>query len=547
MRVSTNQIHMQGVRNILNQQSQLVRTQDELSRGTKIIVPSDNLSAAARIVDITEAIAQLSQFDENSNYATQRLNLEETAIDSSLNILQRVRELAIQAGNTGTNDLHVQQAIAAEIKEKLQNLLDNANTRDASGDYLFSGYQSKIVPFTTDSLGNYYYDGDQGQLSLQIASSRQVASNDSGAEVFQFIRTGNGDFSTDIARTNSGTGRISTGNVVDRGAFLSDDYSIRFTDANTYDVINDTTGATVLAAQTYSDGNVITFDGISVEISGAPAANDAFTVTASRHQDIFTTLENLIREMETPGTGDLVGSFGGAYLANGFTAGDAMAFDLAFDGVTLNVAAVAGATDAATATNIANALVTAGVTDNGDGTYTLNGNTPGVSITFEINATTNAIDFHTDGANGALFSNLNLSNLSDTGSDGVLLMTASGNTVSTQSSISSAGPVTTGFFAPGGTTDVFLSQQIDNALNNIDRAMDKMIDIQTSIGGRINSIESQVADNEAKKVHLQSVRSEIQDLDYAEAISNLNFQTTALQIAQQTFAKIQDLKLFDYI
>ena len=80
----------------------------------------------------------------------------------------------------------------------------------------------------------------------------------------------------------------------------------------------------------YNDGGAITFDGIEVVISEAPAAGDEFTVEASRYQDIFTTLQNLIRELETPGTGDLIGSFGGAYLANGFAAGDAMTFDPKF-------------------------------------------------------------------------------------------------------------------------------------------------------------------------------------------------------------------------
>ena len=77
--------------------------------------------------------------------------------------------------------------------------------------------------------------------------------------------------------------------------------------------------------------------------------------------------------------------------------------------------------------------------------------------------------------------------------------------------------------------------------------MANIIDVQTSIGGRINSIDSQRADNEAKSIHLQQVRSEIQDIDLAEAITNMTFETTALQVSQQTFVRIQGLSLFEFI
>ncbi len=549
MRVSTALIHNQGLQNILRQQEDLVRLQNELSAEKKILSPSDDPNGAARVIDINEALSQIKQFGENASYATQQLNLEETTLTSANLVLQRVRELAIQAANTGVNDLQSNKATASEIKEKLQELFDYSNAKDENGDYIFSGFQSKTQTFTTDGAGNYTYNGDEGQTAIQIGSSRQVTSNNSGAEIFQMIRAGNGDFSVDATRTNAGTGKISTGSVVDRTAFQNHDYTVRFIDASSYEVFDNTAGAVVgVTPRPYNDGSSITFDGIEVKVSGDPVAGDEFTVEASRFQDIFTTLNNLVRELETPGTGDITGSFGGAYLANGFASADAISFDLDFDGVTLNVAAVAGATDALTAGNLTGALVAAGVNDNLDGTFTLNGTTPGLSVTFSVNPTTSAIEFRTDGGNGEVFSNLNLSNLADTGNDGIMLLNNNGsNTVASVASITSAIVGDTGFFAAGAPSNSFLSQQIDNALNNIDQSMENIINVQTSIGGRLNSIDSQLDDNEVKSVHLQGVRSDIQDLDFAEAISNLTFQTTALQIAQQTFVRVQALSLFEFI
>jgi len=548
MRVSTNLIHMQGLNSILRQQSELLRTQEEASTGKRVLMPSDDPSAASRLVDVDGALSQLVQFDENISYATQRLSAEETSLKSSLLVLQRVRELSIQAANTASNDLQSQQVIASEIQEGLNELYDYANTRDENGDYLFSGSQSKTQAFSTDGAGNYTFNGDQGQLSMRVSPSRNITAGDSGADIFQLVRTGNGDFSVDANRTNAGTGKISTGSVQDNAAFQQHDYTLRFIDANNFEVFDDTAGAVVgPTPRAYTEGGMITFDGIELEISSAPAAGDEFTVKASRYQDVFTTLSDLVRELDNPGTGDLKGNFGGAYLANNFASGDAIGFDINFDGQTLNVAATAGATDAATATNIAAGIVAAGATDNGDGTYTLNGTTPGLSVTFEINAATNAIDFRTAGGNGVNTSNLTLSNLTDAGGgDAVLQMSPNGNSVLSSTSISAAAGDSS-FFVAGEPAATFLSQQIDNALNNIDRAMDSILNVQTSVGGRMNTLDSQLVDNESRSVNLQSVRSDIVNVDIAEAISRLTYQTTALQIAQQTFVKVQGLNLFQFL
>ncbi len=303
MRVSTSLVFNQSVQNILGQQSKLVNTQNQLAAGTKILAPSDDPGAASRILDLNEAIAQITQHEENAVYATQRLGLEETTLDSVGNILQRIREIAVQAGNSAVYDSIPRQAMASEIRELQDEILDLANVKDANGEYIFAGFQSGVQPFTSDGLGNFTYNGDQGQLAIQIGSNRQVVANDSGAEVFQLIRNGNGDFSTDANTANTGYGVISTGSVQNPGAFLNNDYTIRFTSPTTFEVDNNTTGAVnIIGAQTYSDGGSITFDGIEVNISGSPATGDTFTVNTSRNQDVFTTIQQLLTTVESAAT-----------------------------------------------------------------------------------------------------------------------------------------------------------------------------------------------------------------------------------------------------
>jgi len=563
MRVSTSLIHMQGVQNMLRQQEELLQTQNQLSSGTKLLTPSDDPGAAARIIDLDEAISQIEQYGENASYATQRLNLEEATLTSVNNVLQRVRELSIQAANTGANDLQSERIIASEIEEKLQELFDYANTRDENGDYIFSGFQSKTQAFTTDGDGNYFYNGDEGQLAIQIGPSRQVISSDSGTEVFQMIRKGNGDFSVDANGTNGGTARISTGSVVTPSVYQAHDFSIVFDEVtpatipvtHTYSVFNNTLGgaAPIAGPTLYNDGNVIAFNGIEVEISGDPVDGDVFTVEASRNQDIFTTLSNLIDSLETPGTGDVRGIIGGDFINNGFdnVLGDAVSFDIDFDGVTItpvNVAVGIGDTNTVIAQSTLDAIgLAAGVAVNTDGSYTVPGTTAGVDVTFR--RVGDNVEFITRGGSQTNLNSLQVSNLIDPGLDGdaVLEISGSGNSVTTQATIDAAVAGDVVNVLNGVPHRSYLSQQIDNALNNIDQSMNSIINTQTSIGGRINSIDSQLDDNEAKSVYLQTVRSEIEDLDYAEAISRMTFQTTALQVAQQTFVRVQALNLFEFL
>jgi flagellar hook-associated protein 1 len=119
----------------------------------------------------------------------------------------------------------------------------------------------------------------------------------------------------------------------------------------------------------------------------------------------------------TVGTGNLSGSFGGDYLANGTNVGDTLTFDLQFDGRTVTVSHTVVAGD--TNDTIATALLTgatgiaadANVTNLGGGVYSLAGTTPGVSMTFELRG--DQIQFTTAGGPSPLGNNLIITNVAD--------------------------------------------------------------------------------------------------------------------------------------
>lgn len=85
------------------------------------------------------------------------------------------------------------------------------------------------------------------------------------------------------------------------------------------------------------------------------------------------------------------------------------------------------------------------------------------------------------------------------------------------------------------------------ALDDLDTALNRIFETRARIGARMNAIEDQKASNDAFDLAVSDVRSTLEDLDYAEAISRFNQQLTALQASQQAFVRIQDLNLFNYL
>ena len=91
------------------------------------------------------------------------------------------------------------------------------------------------------------------------------------------------------------------------------------------------------------------------------------------------------------------------------------------------------------------------------------------------------------------------------------------------------------------------SEMLAVGLQNIDNAMNKVLGVQTSLGARLNVIEStQLENSEASLINAQ-VQSGLADLDYAEALSRLSMQSIVLQAAQQSFVKTSGLNLFNFL
>ncbi|GAB3030371.1 flagellar hook-associated protein FlgL [Bowmanella dokdonensis] len=99
---------------------------------------------------------------------------------------------------------------------------------------------------------------------------------------------------------------------------------------------------------------------------------------------------------------------------------------------------------------------------------------------------------------------------------------------------------------PSLTGEAF-TRKLDDALIGIDNGMNKLGAATAGVGGRLNVAQSIFESNLDLEIAAKSTRSDIEDVDYAKAVSDLSRQETALQAAQATFGRVTGLSLFDYI
>ncbi len=85
---------------------------------------------------------------------------------------------------------------------------------------------------------------------------------------------------------------------------------------------------------------------------------------------------------------------------------------------------------------------------------------------------------------------------------------------------------------------------LNRSLNNIDNALTVNQDSRATVGVRLSSIDAYRDLNERDVIQAQTLRSRIEDLDYAAAISEFEYESSILEAAQQTFLSIQGLSLF---
>lgn len=433
MRVSTAWIQQLNVDAMSRQQSKLTQIQQQLNTGLRLTEPADDPAAAARVLDLQGNIDQITQYQSNISIARGRLDYEETALETSGNILDRAKELAMQAMNASQTDAN-RLTMKFEVDQLIEQLAVAANSQNANGEFIFSGGVSNKPAFAINpNTGEYVYQGSPQLRTLAISPTRQVADGDVGFNVFENINS-----ASSAADENGKRSIFSTLKT------LSDSLAKNFT----------ATSARITGDRFLSFGldytNTVTQFNLVTNSNGSVAA----PIDLSGKK--FATVNDLAAEINNQLT------------AGGFNA----SIQARVRGSSIEFAAL----------------------DSGS------------SSTIEIDNVTGTFLSDAGFVNGQTYH----------GSD----------------------------LAPAN--QVFLSQMSD-VLKDLSLARDNILQIRSSVGVRLNVLDEQQSQNEKFILDAKSTLSDTQDLDYADAISRYQLQSTALQAAQQSFAKIKGLSLFNYL
>lgn len=518
MRISTDLMQQLGVNAILDQQTQLSKTQQQLATGLRIVTPADDPAGASRVLSLTQVSNITNQYQSNITAARNSLTLENSALSSVVDLLQRANELALQ-GNSGTVNNQGRASIAQEVTQLLDQAKGLANTKDSNGAYIFSGYKSGTQPYS-QSGSSYIYNGDSGQRKVQISDGRQIAVSDSGYDVFGGIRNGNGTFAASADASNAGSGVIDAGSVTDTAAYVSGNYnvvfphdtaatgSLSFNDANNNDALTYTLQINGNTVYSVNDGGspINTLSGLASQI------NASVGTTGVR---AYADGGKLYLANTTPNAGPITvteqlsgASDGNSDTATGY-------FGSALTGASNTSSTITYSPQAATSylvEDASNSVVTSGAYQSG-GQIAFNGmqvsvsGAPQTDDRFSIAPSTNQDLFTT------------LQNLADALNQGVT----------------------------DNASQARLNNAVNNVLSSLDASLNNVIDFNAQVGARLNALDSQESVNTNLIQLLEQTKSQTQDLDYASAASKMNQQLVALQAAQQSFIKIQNLSLFNFL
>jgi flagellar hook-associated protein 3 FlgL len=556
MRISSIQAFNNGVSGLGRNYSNLIRTQEQISSGNRILTPADDPVASVRLLQLEQQQAILGQYKENLTAAKNSLTQEETTITSVVNVLQRIRELAVQAGG-GALSADDRKSIAKELGEREGELLNLMNSRNARGEYLFSGFLGKTEPFLRNPDGTYSYQGDEGQRSLQVAGSSNVAINDNGKRLFEDVSNANRVINalgvnnpalptpplpaTNIPALPTADQRVfmSPGLVQDNQTFNSDfragePYSLAFISGTEFRIY-DSAGADVtsevpgggLIDPLVSGGNTINFRGMRFQL-------DVVLQPGDNELD----LDNLLANTATPGTPGI--------NTHSFTLQSAPTDFAVNRSSTNNSAAIVAPAGISNQATFDSQFPTSGIvlrfTD--DTNYEVYSQPVGPGS--PVLATGTVVGpypatFSVFGADFTLSAPAAVAGGDEFGVQPQFQEQRSIlNTISRMRQALESSPT-----SPAGNLGV--RNEVAIALTNLDSGLGKVLEVQTEIGARLNLIETTEVDNEDVTLVNKAVQADLRELDYAEALSRLSFQTIILEAAQQSYVKIAGLNLFNQL
>jgi len=197
MRVTQSMLVRTALADIARQRTRLASTQEKASSGLDINRPSDDPAGASAALLLRSAIGATEQMQRNVIEARNRVEVVESALARSNDVLIRARELALQGANE-TQDAQTRSLIAREVEGLFGELLSEANVR-SGGSYLFAGHASTTEPLVASGpfpsgppAPTVSFAGDSNEIQVPLDQGITVTTTLDGRRVFLGDADGDG-------------------------------------------------------------------------------------------------------------------------------------------------------------------------------------------------------------------------------------------------------------------------------------------------------------------------------------------------------------------
>ncbi len=185
MRVTGTSITNRLLQQVQESRRALAEVQERTGSGLKINTPSDDPTATGRVLALQGSMESNGQYQRNSSVAMSDLTVSEASLSSLSDVLQRARELAVQAAN-GSIGASERSNIALEVSQLITTATSLGNTK-LGGRYIFAGQKTATTPFVPDDVNHpttVTYAGDTNNINREIAKDDRVATNITGNRLF---------------------------------------------------------------------------------------------------------------------------------------------------------------------------------------------------------------------------------------------------------------------------------------------------------------------------------------------------------------------------
>jgi len=277
--VNTNISSINAQRNLTKSTNALDKAMQRLSSGLRINSAGDDAAGLAISTGITSQTNGLTQAERNANDGLSVVGTAEGALDTQTTILQRIRELAVQASND-INSSDDRESIQSEIDAQVEELTRLGNTTTFNGINLLDGsFSNKQL-----QVGAYANQTISVSLGDFRSSAMGYIATTEGDAVTSTAIAGGGDFTiTSYARSGNSSTLTTVGASADDGVSYTNASASAIAKANAINAVSANSGVTATV-------NATSVTGVAVSGTGTLNSTNQLTINGVAIFDTDTTL-----------------------------------------------------------------------------------------------------------------------------------------------------------------------------------------------------------------------------------------------------------------